>query len=187
MERSKHVAHFEVMLLQDIPMPLSLWYGDPLTKYQAEQLLQFSLEKRKQALFKGLDCFSYQIKEMIARFFLNRNIKIEYKTMVHSTQDEQQIALIELVFGQLLMSRKLNPALDHLKKGFSIAQKHLSSADYFGIVKRHELLERLKLGKEPSEPKALASLLVEASIIKQLETTNDLKNNYPKNPHDTLG
>ncbi|MDH5436173.1 MAG: hypothetical protein OEX83_05370 [Gammaproteobacteria bacterium] len=168
-------------------MPLDLWYGEPLTKYQAEQLLQFSLEKRKQALFKGLDCFHYQVKEIIAHFFLNQNINIEYKTLVHSTQNEQQIALIELVFGQLLMCRKLNPALDHLKKGFSIAQKHISSADYFGIAKRHELLERLKLGKEPSEPKTLASLLVEGSVIKQLETSSGLKNRYSKNPHDTLG
>ena len=168
-------------------MSLNLWYGDPLTKYQAEQLLQFSLEKRKQALFDGQDCFSYQIKEMIARFFLNLNINVEHKTLVHSMQDEQKIALIELVFGQLLMSRKLDNAPTHLKSGFSIAQKYVSPADYFSVAKRHELLDRLKLGKKPSEAKTLASLLIEASIIKQLETTNGLNNRYPKNPNDTLG
>jgi len=187
METNKHIAHFEITLLQDVPMPLNLWYGEPLTRYQTEQLTLFSRQKQKQALFNGDECLSFQLKEMIARFFMNRDINIEYSNLVKTTREDKKIALIELVFGQLLMSKKIDTAMLHLDKGFQIAQKYLNATDYFSILKRHELLGVLKLDNKPSEPKSLSSLLVEASIIKQFETRNGSGKSYTGNPHDTLG
>ena len=77
-------------------------------------------------------------------------------------------ALLELVFGQLLASCRLFPAMKHLDAGFAAASGFLSPDDYFNVMKRHDLLRLLPLFPEPRAARALDELLVEARVIRRL-------------------
>ncbi|MDE2089269.1 MAG: hypothetical protein KGJ12_04550, partial [Gammaproteobacteria bacterium] len=79
-------------------------------------------------------------------------------------------ALVELVYGQLLMSRKLYGAMEHLTAGFARAANLFAPDEYFSVLKRHALLGHLSLSERPSAPQDLASLLTEAAVIRRLET-----------------
>ena len=94
-------------------------------------------------------------------------------------------ALLELVYGQLLMGRKLSPAGEHLARGFRLAVPWLSSAGYFELVRRHERLDCLRLTDTPAPPQGLAALLAEAAVVQRLQTGG--RGRRPNEHRDTVG
>ena len=77
-------------------------------------------------------------------------------------------ALVELIYGQLLMSRRLRGARLHLDRGFLRAGRLLTTDDYFILLKRHQQLSRLPLTQTPLPPADLPSLLTTAAVIARM-------------------
>ncbi len=94
-------------------------------------------------------------------------------------------ALAELVYGQLLLSRKLTGAFDHLGAGFSLAGPMMMAEDYLNVRRRHALLRRLELASTPASPHSLDALLVEAAVIVKLEGRSMPR--FTHDPCDTSG
>ena len=151
--------------------PLGGWYAEPLSGAQADELLRLaheglqSLYARRRAA--GTGC---HLLQMIARHWCGATVEAEYRTQRATAGTARDEALVELVYGQLLMSRKLCGAMEHLTAGFARAANLFAPDEYFSVLKRHALLGYLLLSERPSAPQDLASLLTEAAVIKRLET-----------------
>ena len=92
---------------------------------------------------------------------------------------------MELVYGQLLISGKRLPARQHLARGFSLSARHLDTADYFILLRQHELLEYLPLSETPAVAQDQRSLLKQAAVIRRLK---EGERRAHESPHcDTLG
>ena len=187
MAETNLIPVFENFLLQDELLPLHMWYAQPLDQEQAKQLLEFSAKMQKSALMHGKDVFEFKLRELIARFFLNKNIQLEYQTMSALLKDDRQRAQLELVYGQLLISRKLAGAHEHLKQGFLLARPFIESAFYFGVMKQHEQLAIIKTGNTAVPALSLEDLITEAGVIRKLEKSSGKRGYHCSDPEDTLG
>ncbi len=90
-----------------------------------------------------------------------------------------------LYYGQLLLSRKLTGAFEHLSAGFSLAGPMMAAEDYLNVRRRHALLRRLELASTPASPHSLDALLVEAAVIVKLEGRSMPR--FTHDPCDTSG
>ncbi|MEJ2380307.1 MAG: hypothetical protein P8076_03890 [Gammaproteobacteria bacterium] len=151
------------------PPDLGAWYAEPLAVPAARRLLKRARDRQQQAFTAGTDGAAWAVQEMIARFWLGRPIESQYRNLLKTTRDEGVRVLAELVYGQLLMSRRLRGADRHLRAAFARAAALLAPADYFAVMKRHELLGHLALRAAPSPPLGLDALLREAAVIRTLK------------------
>ena len=146
---------------------LSDWHAEPLSTQEAQKLLS---EVRSQ--LKHAHDSNYQqlrIQEMIARFWLNRDISGDMENLQAICKDECCRALVKLIYGQLLISRKLKAGLDYLQQGFQQASQHFPATAYLEVLRRHERLKHLPLTDNPAESQTLHDLLIEADVIKKLK------------------
>lgn len=147
---------------------LSAWYANPLSAEQAVQL-QLAAQRELQArLCSGASCFPLHVLQLVCRFQRQLAIELDYRQLLAAVEDVREQALLELVYGQLLASRKLSGAHQHLADGFVLAADCLSSTDYFQLLRQHELLDWLVLSDTACLPQSQADLLAEAAVIKQL-------------------
>ena len=167
--------------------PLGDWYADPITISAAGNLQRRARQALQHGYAHGEDCFAARLQEIAASFWLARSIEANYQSLAATSTDEHQHALIDLVFGQLLISRKLAGSLRYLDAGFSRAANLLKPADYFRVLKRHELLRHLVLGRQPAAAQDLASLLDEARIIARLSGISATSGPCQHSPDDTVG
>lgn len=130
----------------------------------------------------GLDC---RIQMMIARYWLGDAINSDYRNLV--VFDRLAIALVELVYGQLLMSKKLKGAMDYLDAGFEHATELVEASEYFSLRERHRLLAHIPLSERPSLPRDMRSLLTEARVIERLKISNSQQRVLTFDPSDTIG
>ena len=155
-------------LLIDGQASLAGWFAAPLTQEQAEA----ALSEIRQALHGGRAAqqaaFSTRLAELILRFWAGRDIEASYRNLHALLSDQRELALLDLCYGQLLMSCKQEPAWQHLDKGFTTAAHLLEPEDYFAVLKRHELLRQLPLSPLPSPAATLEALLAEARVIARL-------------------
>ncbi len=155
-------------LLVDGQASLVSWFAVPLTPEQAEA----ALSEIRQALRRGRaaqqGAFSARLAELIFRFWAGNDIEANYRNLLALLNDQRELALLDLCYGQLLMSRKQQPAWQHLDKGFARAAHLLEPEDYFAVLKRHELLRELPLSQLPSAAATLEALLAEARVIARL-------------------
>jgi hypothetical protein len=171
--------------LLDAPQPsLSDWYGEPLNAAAATCLhtrAQLALQAR---LYANHGVFALHVLQFACDYW-RRNGAPAYDTLLAAAGSRREQALLELVYGQLLIGRKLRVASMHLARGFELAAPWLASADYFELVRRHELLACLRLTDVPSLPQGLAALLAEAVVVRRLRNTN---HRHSVGTHcDTLG
>jgi hypothetical protein len=150
-------------------LDLGGWHADPISASDARSLLQDAHRQQQRAIATGSDRLVGSIREMIARFWLDRAIEPHFRNLIKLAADQRARAIVELVYGQLLMSRRLIGAMDHLRNGYAVGSKYLGPAEYFHVMKRHELLTYLPLSPRPSDPMDLASLLREAAVIRELK------------------
>jgi hypothetical protein len=130
----------------------------------------------------GLGC---RIQLMIARHWLGDDIDSDYRNL--DLSDRRAIALVELVYGQLLMSKKLKGAMHHLDVGFELATELMQAGEYFLLRERHRLLAHLPLSERPSAPQDLRTLLTEARVIERLKFANSQPRVPTFDPSDTIG
>jgi hypothetical protein len=164
---------------------LAGWYADPIAVPDARALLDIAQRRLRSRLCRGGRCFPLQVLGMICHHWLHPVSALDYRQLSTLACDDSERALVELVYGQLLVSGKRLPARQHLARGFSLAASHLETADYFLLVRRHELLDFLPLSMTSAAPQDLRSLLKEAAVIRRLQ---EGERRAYKNPHcDTLG
>lgn len=167
--------------------PLGDWYADPITNSSADNLQRRARQALQRGYARGEDCFAARVQDIAANFWLGRSIEADHRSLAATSTDEHQHALIDLVFGQLLISCKLVGAVYYLDAGFSRAANLLKPADYFRVLKRHELLRHLVLGRQRAAAQDLASLLGEARIIARLGGITATSGRCRHSPDDTVG
>jgi hypothetical protein len=125
-----------------------------------------------------------RLAELISGFWLGRAVALDHRSLIATLPPESQ-ALVELVYGQLLISRKLAGALEHLDRGFTLAVPQLEPGEYFTLLRRHELLRALPLHATASAAQSLSDLLTEARVIRRLQPHGRRRTAHPHD--DTLG
>ena len=148
---------------------LADWYGDPVSKDAAQSLAAVAQNELRSRLCEGGACFQLHVLLMACNFWMGASIEMDYEQLAASTSDDRERALLELVYGQLLISCKCRQAPRHLGQGFSLAVEFLDSSDYFRLVRQHELLDYLPIPATPAEPLELQSLLTEAGVIRRMQ------------------
>jgi hypothetical protein len=155
-------------LLLDAEPALAAWYAEPLAPRPARMLLEMARRKRQACLCRGESCFRLEVLQLVCHYWLNSNAELQYRQLASLATDDAGRSLLELVYGQLLISSKLQAARRHLDRGFSLAASRLDPADYFALLRRHERLGWLHLMESPARPAPLQALLNEAAVIAQL-------------------
>jgi len=155
--------------LADAPLPLEGWYAEPVGREAAEALLAEARDRLQAAYARGRSCFACRLQEMIAHYWLGLDAQGDYRTLMATAPGERELALTDLVYGQLLLSRRRPGAMEHLGAGFMRAANLLAPRAYFQVLRRHELLTLLEPGARPVRPQTLQALLAEAGVIRRLQ------------------
>lgn len=166
---------------------LSAWHAEPLTQAAAQALLNDVRISMRKNVIQNRQILALRLQEMIARFWLGYPIVMMYETLIAQTWNDNDRALIELVYGQLLMSKKLQGASVHLHKGFGLARKALGPEEYFLLMNRHNLLDFLVLSKTPATGQNLQTLLNEAGVIQRLQAGRGKSRPAATDNEDTIG
>jgi hypothetical protein len=172
-------------LLKSARPSLTGWYADPIATAEARALLDRTQRRLRSLLSGGGRCFSQHMLRMICHHWLQSDSALDYQQLSALACDDSERALVELVYGQLLISRKRQPARQHLARGFSLAARHLGTVDYLLLLRRHDLLEYLPLSENPVVAQDLQSLLKEAAVISRLRGNE--RRVHKSSHRDTLG
>lgn len=151
--------------------PLAGWYATPLLPAVAAQLQAQARQAQQRQLSEQGSQFAPRLAELIADYWQARAITLGYQSLQATATPDQQ-ALVELVYGQLLISRKLSAARAHLKRGFTLATPRFEPAEYFSVLRCHEMLSWLLLTERAAAAQSLPDLLSEARVIKQIQPAN---------------
>ncbi len=167
---------------------LGRWYAEPLEAEAAERLFAEVTIRMEKRLRHGGGTLCCRLQLMRAKFWQGVQISDDYKALQHlASHSPHGRTLLELVYGQLLLSRQLSGALEHLDKGFDLARNLFSAGDYFTVMNRHRHFRHLPLAKHPSSPSTLQQLLVTAQVIHHLERPDKKRGEYRFDKHDTYG
>jgi len=172
-------------LLKPVRPSLTGWYADPIAVAKAQSLLDRTQRRQASSLYRGGRCFHLYVLGMICHHWLQSDSALDFHQLSALASDDSERALVELVYGQLLISGKCLPARKHLARGFSLAARHLETEDYLLLLRRHELLEYLPLSESPVVAVDLQSLLKEAVVISHLRANE--RRVFRSSHHDTLG
>jgi hypothetical protein len=172
-------------LLKSAESSLTGWYADPIAIAEARALLDRIQRRLRSRLCGGGRCFSLHVLRMICHHWLQSDSALDYQQLSALACDDSERALVELVYGQLLISGKRQPARQHLGRGFSLAARHLDTVDYLLLLRRHDLLEYLPLSESPVVAQDLQSLLKEAAVISRLRGNE--RRVHKSSHRDTLG
>lgn len=168
-------------------LPLGGWYADPLGYPQARTLRQQAHRALQQTCAAGEDSFKAHLLGLVADYWLGHPVEVVHRGLAHTATDDYRHALADLVFGQLLMSRKCNGAARWLDAGFARAANLFRADEYFRVLKRHTVLRALVLTDRPAPAQPLAFLLEEATVISRLTASNGGTGRDAWSPEDTLG
>ena len=166
---------------------LGRWYAEPLVPERARSLLEQAQRIMHRGQRSGHHCITGRLQILIARYWLDAAVqRYDYDMAVRAGfRNRRARALAELIYGQLLLSRKLTGAFEHLSAGFSLAGPMMAAEDYLNVRRRHALLRRLELASTPASPHSLDALLVEAAVIVKLEGRSMPR--FTHDPCDTSG
>lgn len=164
---------------------LARWYADPLSKAQADQRVSRAMERmRTYSPLEGQSALN-DLDLVIGHFWQGRDVTAELASRLQVASGQPEQALLELVTGQLLASRKLNGAHRHLDQGFRLAAGHLTARDYLTLMNRHRRLRSLELSDVAGAGLSLEELLQEAAVVDRLRMGEPHRLRY--DPKDTLG
>jgi hypothetical protein len=172
-------------LLDSVPAPLPGWYATPVTPEDADTLCQAAQQAIQTQLRAGASCFQQRLLVLVCSDGSPAVSQARYSELLRAAASTRERALLELVYGQWLASRKLLPAMRHLADGFRLAAPLLASEDYFRLLRRHERLACLAFSAQAASPQDLPALLTEAGVTECLQRG---MRRVPANSHqDTLG
>lgn len=175
------------LLLEDAPeASLGDWFAEPMDRTLAGTLLEKARQAMQRSIVIGQPGYELRILELITSYWLDRPVENLFTSLSAVLDNRYQRALLALVYGQLLMSRKQAGAMAHLDTGFRLASNILSAQDYFNLMQRHDLLRRLPVSTGQTRPQSLTALLAEANVIQQICGTGVREAIVGQKP-DTLG
>lgn len=166
---------------------LGLWFADPLEEGEAGRWLAGIRRRLRQAIGSNTRVFHLQVAEMIVAASAGEQAGHYFPGLRLACGNEFEQALVELVYGQLLVARRREPAMAHLERGFMLAARLLPPEDYFVVMKRHELLRLLPLTPAGGGPEKLDVLLDEARVIERLRRGHRDAGTVQRAHRDTLG
>lgn len=172
-------------LLKSARPSLTGWYADPMDAPAAQVLLDRAHRRLRSRLCCGGRCFQLHVLRMLCHHWLQSDSALDFRQLSALASDDSERALVELVYGQLLISGKRLPAWQHLERGFSLAARLLDTVDYLLLLRRHDLLEYLPLSGSPVAAQDLQSLLKEAAVISRLRGNE--RRVHKSSHRDTLG
>ena len=170
------------------PRSLGLWYADPLSPERAAELLALSEERENRKKRQGGNPLLSRIQRMLANFWLGGDIHDSYQMLKPSAaRSAHGKALLELIYGQLLLSRRIAAGLPHLDKGFRLATPLFSAGDYLEVMNRHRLLRQLPLTDEAGMAESLEMMLTASRVIERMRQSGNSRPAYRHDPKDTYG
>ena len=170
------------------PRILGRWYAKPMDTEAANQLFAEVNKRMERRLRHGGGTLCCRLLLMQAKFWQGKKIDDDYQGMQRlASRSTHAKALLELTYGQLLLSRQLTGAMEHLDNGFDLARNLFSANDYFTVMNRHRRLKHLHLATSPSPPSSLEQLLVTAQVIERLEQPEKKRGPYQFDKRDTYG
>jgi len=171
-------------LIPALPKALSGWYADPLDPGEANKLLQHGEQTAQHAYRHGNNALYGELEQTLARYSQSQPIDSKLEALA-ATPNLEARALVLLIHGQLLMSRRIEGAREYLEQGFELARDHFLAPDFFAVMKRHELLAELPLYPQARKAQSLISLLNEAGVILRLRGRRPPV--IQRGPVDTMG
>jgi hypothetical protein len=175
----------EVGLPASLPQQLGRWHANPIAEADARRLLARGRRSTQQAYRRGASSLPGEIERMVASFALGCLPTDELVSLIHASTNPAERALLQLLLGQLLMSRRVEGATQWLRSGFDSAHDLFLPEDFFAVMKRHELLAELPLYARPRAPVDLDTLLQEAAVIRRLRGRRHPRGSYDGS--DTVG
>ena len=170
------------------PSILGRWYAEPQTFTEANQHYAAANHRLERRLRHGGGTLCCRLQLMCAKFWLDKEISNDYQGLLHpASRTPHGRALLELVYGQLLMTRQLAGAGEHLERGFNLATHLFTASDYFTVMNRHRRLRHLPLTNHSSSPSSLKHLLVTAQVIERMEQPEKKRGEYKFDNRDTYG
>jgi len=169
-----------------LPAALGLWYANPMDEATARRLLLHGQRRVQQAHRDGDSDLYGELEQLLARFALAEAVGAQLDFLVQAAGDPGKRGLLLLLQGQLLISRRLDGAMDKLEQGFELARDVFLAGDFFVVMKRHELLAELPLLPQPRPQTDLSALLSEASAIRRLRGPRGARR-WRHDGGDTLG
>lgn len=166
---------------------LSAWYARPLDPGAAAALLATAHAQLHRPRATLRPAFPWLLWRLVARFWLGRCVEADRRNLPAAARDGRDRALADLVYGQLLMSRKLERAPRYLEAGFHALVPWLTAREYLQVLRRHERLGDLVLRPSPSPPRDLETLLIEAAVIRRLAGPAPRRRRYHGSHCDTAG
>lgn len=167
---------------------LGIWYADPLSPNEAMQLLVRCEERERERKRHRGNTLTCKLQAMLARFWLGGDIRDEYLMLKPAVaRSAHARALLELIYGQLLISRRLAEGMKHLDIGFRLASNLFTAGDYLDVMNRHRLLRQLPLSDNPAKAEALDVLLTMARVIERMRQPENFRTAYRHDPKDTYG
>jgi len=165
--------------------PLTGWYATPLDRDRLTGLQLAAEAGLQRSRCRGTPEFGPQLLRLVCRSLGGADVSGEYHRLARTGPGTREAALLELVYGQLLVCRKRLPATTHLERGCIQAAGFLETCDYFGLVRRHETLGYLALTECAGEPLPLHALLTEGAVIRRLRAGRRCVTEHAH--HDTVG
>lgn len=148
---------------------LGAWHADPLDAIAA-QALRVRAQQRQRRGQRQRRCRTCLLQDLIAGYWLGEDIAVLYRHALPLLQRSAHgHALLELITGQLLLSRRLHGARQHLERGFHRASRLFTATDYLTVLKRQQQLACLPLADTPLPAATLAQLLTTAQVIERME------------------
>ncbi|MFA7592260.1 MAG: hypothetical protein WCY26_00810 [Thiohalobacteraceae bacterium] len=185
MSSSDYRVAESVWLEPGAALPPAGWYATPMSAAAAATFSQAAQRAAQRALVAGGDVWRARLGELVGHYWSGQPVELGYQSLM-ATAPQDARPLVELVYGQLLVSRKRHGALQHLDRGFAMLTALLRPADYFALLKRHELLRLLVLTEAGSSPLDLTDLLLEAKVIRRLRRGGRGRMQKPSHD-DTVG
>lgn len=147
---------------------LGSWHAEPLDVSAARALLARAQQRQRRGQ-RQRRCRTCALQELIARCWLGEEIGTLYRHALPLQQRSAHArALLEIITGQLLLSRRLNGAWQHLNDGFHRASRLFTPSDYLTVLQRQQHLSRLPLSDTPLPAATLAELLTTAKVIERM-------------------
>ncbi len=154
---------------QEHSLRLSAWRAAPQSSQVARQNLAGIRTLLQRYYQQGRDTSLLKILEMTGRYWLDDFQAADFDNMICTLGNQKYCALARLVYGQLLISFKCDGAHAMLAAGFLRIQPWLEPAEYFTLMKRHQQLLALRLGRKTPIALTLPELLDEAAVVRQLQ------------------
>lgn len=148
---------------------LARWYATPLDRDAAVALLHAAQQREAVRVRRGKSCYTCRLQRMVAHYWLGKEIDEEFHALTQRLRNTAHgRILVELIYGQLLMSQRRSGAMAALDHAFHAAHHLLTPGDYFVLFKRHNLLRRLPLGTEGQKGLFLDELLTTSAVIERM-------------------